>query len=175
MNLTDLSTHNCQRNFIELIKQNFPLSYGEVNVPLGFICAAVVIPVIIINNEFHLMLTKRTASVRDHQNQISFPGGVCEDGENSLLETAIREFDEEIGILLTLDCIIGVLQPRETITGYFIAPYVAFLGQQPKMHCNPAEVKKVINTPICWLADPENYSTKPYHRDGIGAHDVIFY
>lgn len=175
MNSPNFDKSKPNQEFIELIKQRLPLSKNDVNVPLGYVCAAVVIPLIQFNNDFHVILTKRTANVRDHQNQISFPGGVCENGENSLLETARREFDEEIGIQLPLDAIVGELHPRATITGYFIAPYIAYLGKGAKVKCNPAEVDKVIYVPISWLADPENFSSKPYHRDGLEEHDVIFY
>jgi len=177
MNLSSRADSTSQdgQNIISIIKAIYPLTTNKIIVPANFKCAAVVIPLVNVNNVLNMLLTKRTESVRDHQNQVSFPGGVCEESDNSLLETAVREFEEEIGVKLALNTVIGGMLPRKTITGYFIAPFIVTLAAETKMHPNPLEVQKVIKVPISWLDNHNNYSSKPYQRNGLAEDYVIFY
>jgi hypothetical protein len=60
-------------------------------------CAAVLVPLVWQDNEWHLLYTRRTDKVESHKGQVSFPGGACDDGESTPEETALREAEEEIG------------------------------------------------------------------------------
>lgn len=143
--------------------------------PHGYTCAAVAIPLTIIDQEIYILFTKRTAMVRDHQNQISFPGGVCEIGDRSYLDTALREVEEEIAIQIPPEAILGALEPRKTVTGYFITPFIAIIPSLEKMKPNPAEVEKVLQVPLIWLADSKNHAIRPYQRIPGEMHDVVFF
>ena len=61
-------------------------------------CAAVLVPLVWQNDEWHLLFTRRTDKVESHKGQVSFPGGACDEGETTPEQTALREADEEIGI-----------------------------------------------------------------------------
>jgi len=113
--------------------------------------------------------------VSDHQNQISFPGGVSEEEDETTLHTALREFEEEIGISLSKDNILGVIQPRGTSTGYFIYPFVAFLSNIDGIKRNHNEVEKIIQIPLQWLLKPKNHTIKPYKHKGKFENDVVFF
>ena len=160
---------------LENIKQKVHLTEKRSEIPVGYTCAAVMILLVGYEENLSILLTKRTKTVRDHQNQISFPGGVCEKEDKSLLDTALREAWEEIGVQIPVKHIIGSLKPRKTVTGYFIAPYIAYLENYPEIKPNPKEVVKVLNAPLNWLADKQNYCVKPYKRDCYEIHDVVFY
>ena len=61
-------------------------------------CAAVLIPLLRQDDEWHLLFTRRTDKVESHKGQVSFPGGGCDEGETTPEETALREANEEVGI-----------------------------------------------------------------------------
>jgi 8-oxo-dGTP pyrophosphatase MutT (NUDIX family) len=170
----NLKNHTDWQN---LKRQLSPLLHRKNNrhPPKGYTCAAVVIPLVIVDGDICVLFTKRTATVRDHQNQMSFPGGACESTDRTVLETALREMNEEIGVSITLNAILGALAPRKTVTGYFITPFVAMINSLEKMKLNTQEVEKVILVPLNWLADPNNYSVQPYSREGADIEDVIFF
>ena len=95
--------------------------------PPGLRCASVVLPLLMVDGKIHMLFTKRTHLVRDHQNQVSFPGGVCEEEDETPMHTACREFEEELGIPISTSEIAAAMPARETVTGYFIFPYIVIL------------------------------------------------
>lgn len=160
---------------IEEIRKRFHLREENYSIPLGYTCAAVLLPLLCVDNQLSLIFTKRTGTVRDHQNQISFPGGVCEASDKTLMETALREVKEEIGLTIPNHAVIGNLKPRRTITRYYVAPYIAFIESGMKIQSNPAEVLKIIVVPISWLSDQNNFNIRLYERPGFRMHDVVFF
>src|SRR5450631_97007 len=71
--------------------------------------AAVLVPLIPRDDEVHVLLTQRTAHLKDHPSQISFPGGRVEGGDENRIETALREAEEEIGLARERVAILGTL------------------------------------------------------------------
>src|SRR5829696_256901 len=63
-------------------------------------CAAVLIPLVWQDHEWHLLFTRRTDTVESHKGQVSFPGGGCDEGETTPEQTALCEANEEIGLNL---------------------------------------------------------------------------
>ena len=120
----------------------------------GFIReAAVLVPVMEIEDEYHFLLTRRTETVQTHKGQISFPGGMRE-GEEELLHTAIRETFEEVGIPEDNIEVLGRFHDYISITEYRVTPYVAFLHGpftiRPQVH----EVAEVLQVPFETFLDP---------------------
>lgn len=108
------------------------------------------------DEDLHVIFTLRTESIR-HAGQISFPGGRTEGGE-SLIETALRETEEEVGIKRTkieIACNLTPLYLHRTDNQ--ITPYVGFLEKRPHLKPNPAEVKEAFTTPIRKLVSEENF------------------
>jgi 8-oxo-dGTP pyrophosphatase MutT (NUDIX family) len=94
-------------------------------------------------------LTKRSSNLRSHANEISFPGGKYANEDNSLIETAIRETKEEIGIDIMRRDIIGGLARVKTLTSNFtIMPFVTLQDRisEPKIYVD--EIEKVIDVPL---------------------------
>ncbi len=81
-------------------------------------CAAVLIPLLRQDGEWHLLYTRRTDQVESHKGQVSFPGGACDDGETTPEQTALREAQEEIGLDPGGVRLLGRLNSMLTITSY---------------------------------------------------------
>ena len=104
--------------------------------------------------EAWIILTRRSAALRVHSGEVSFPGGGQDEGED-LRDTARREACEEVGLDADLVDIIGELDHLSTITSNsFIVPFVAILSAVPQLHPSPAEVEAVLRVPLSELLDP---------------------
>ena len=98
-----------------------------------------------------LTLTRRTDRVEHHRGQISFPGGKREDGE-TLVETALRESLEEVGIDPASVEILGGLPPLAIpVSGFLVHPFVGYAKERPSYRLDPTEVAGVIEVPLALL------------------------
>jgi 8-oxo-dGTP pyrophosphatase MutT (NUDIX family) len=98
-----------------------------------------------------LLLTKRTQTVDTHKGQISFPGGVFEEEDGSLLKTALRESEEEVGVLEKDVEFLGSLSPVSTPMGFQIFPHVAKFNMPYSFTINEREVERILFLPIADL------------------------
>ncbi len=125
--------------------------------------------------ELHLVLTRRTEYPGTHSGQISFPGGRRE-GQESLLGTALRETEEEIGVSPDQVEIIGQLSPLYTPPSNFcIYPFVAFSPNRPRFQPEPREVAEVIETPLSLLLNPASRQEESWHFHQQGQRRVPFF
>jgi 8-oxo-dGTP pyrophosphatase MutT (NUDIX family) len=110
----------------------------------GHTDAAVLIPMHGWPQHPGLVLTERRRDLRRHAGEVSFPGGRQDPGEE-LLETALREAEEEIGLSRDNVEIAGSLPPVSTfVTNYKIHPFVGMIGEGLRFEPNPAEVESVL-------------------------------
>jgi len=135
--------------------------------------AAVLIPITVWENKIVILFTKRTNSVNNHQNQISFPGGRIEKKDADPLDAALRETEEEIGIKKKDIEILGVLKTGKTTTGFYIYPFVGFIHNLQEIQINKSEVERIIYIPLNWLREPENSHTEIYKGENNRGHPVI--
>lgn len=135
-------------------------------------CAAVLVPLLRQDGEWHLLYTRRTEHVESHKGQVSFPGGACDEGETTPEQTALREAQEEIGLSPHEVCVLGRLNTMLTITSYRITPVVGVIPW-PTVFCPAqAEVARIFTMPLKWLAERSNrWEFNLIGRD----HSVIFY
>lgn len=112
------------------------------------ICAGVMIPLFEKDGEVFIVLTKRTDTVKMHKGEVSFPGGMCEDEDGSVLDTALRECYEEIGLTKRDVEIIGRLDDMITLTGFVITPYVGIAPYPYTFRTSPQEVAYLIYLPL---------------------------
>ena len=107
--------------------------------------AAVLVPLYEREGEIHAVFTRRRDDLRRHPGEISFPGGRHEPGDADLVETALRETDEEIGLARAAVKIAGALRPTPTIaTGYAIYPFVGVIEPDVRWTVSPDEVASVL-------------------------------
>lgn len=123
----------------------------------------------------HILLTVRSRSVLLHSGQISFPGGASESGDKDLVETALRECCEEIGVRVERQEVIGQLDPVYTLTSrYTVTPFVAFLEEQPATRPNPSEIDSVLEIPVAELLKPEGLREEIVELDGIPTRQYFY-
>jgi 8-oxo-dGTP pyrophosphatase MutT (NUDIX family) len=118
--------------------------------------AAVLIP-IIDRPDPTILLTQRTAELPDHAGQIAFPGGKIDGPDESPLDAALREAEEEIGLDRHFIDPIGYLDLYMTTLGYRIVPTVARIDPGFGLAINPSEVADVFEVPLAFLMEPDNH------------------
>lgn len=129
--------------------------------------AAILLP-IIEREEPSILLTKRSENMPTHAGQISFPGGRVNSGDASLIETALRELQEETGIGREFVDVGGFLDPYETVnSGFMILPVVGFVREGFTLSINPREVAQVFEVPLAYLCDPGKRSRMSVERQGV--------
>ena len=119
--------------------------------------AAVLVPVIDRDNELTVLFTRRTDHLYDHAGQISFPGGRAEPHEESAVQTALRETEEEIGLAADRVEILGSLSEYVTVTGYRVTPVVGLVRPPLELKPDDFEVAEIFEVPLGFLLDPSNH------------------
>jgi 8-oxo-dGTP pyrophosphatase MutT (NUDIX family) len=143
--------------------------------------AAVLMP-IVERSEPSVLFTRRTEHLPSHAGQICFPGGRYHADDKTLIRTALREMEEEIGLPPEAVEVAGFLDSYETLnTGFAILPVVGFLGVDFMLSINPQEVAEVFEAPLAYILDPMNHARRSVEREGVmrefyaidyGAHTI---
>jgi 8-oxo-dGTP pyrophosphatase MutT (NUDIX family) len=110
--------------------------------------AAVLVPLFERDGEAHVWLARRPETMRSHAGQVAFPGGKNEASDESLLDTALRETHEELGIERERVDILGALDDVFTVTGFTISPWVGWLASDVPVTPNPSEVARAFAAPL---------------------------
>jgi 8-oxo-dGTP pyrophosphatase MutT (NUDIX family) len=114
--------------------------------------AGVLLPLVAGPEPLSLVFTERHADLSRHAGEISFPGGMTEDADESLAHTALREAHEEIGVDPASVEVLGVLPPLPTfVTGILIVPFVGLLHERPEFVPSPDEIESIIEAPLARL------------------------
>jgi len=128
--------------------------------------AAVLFPIVQRMAEPTVLLTQRTAHLKDHPGQISFPGGRREAADPSPAHTALREAAEEIGLAAAHVDILGYLPEYLTATGFRVTPVVAVVTPPFDLHLDTFEVAEAFEVPLAFLLDPANHQRHSLHYRG---------
>ena len=138
-----------RRGDFDLNPQNRPKE------PRALTPAAVLIP-LVFRDVPHVLLTQRTDNLTRHAGQVAFPGGRADPADISLVQTALRETQEETGIEPAFVTVAGFLDAYETGTGYAILPVVGLLSDGFAISAQEREVAKIFEVPLGFLLDPAN-------------------
>ena len=123
--------------------------------------AAVLVPIFRKDEQYYLLFIKRTDRVRVHKGQISFPGGAYEERDGSLLNAALRESAEEIGLVAEDIQVLGELDDAESVTtNYVITPFLALIPHPYHFRLDRYEVQELLEVPISALLDKDNQHTE---------------
>ena len=132
------------------------------------IAAAVLVPIFERNDELHLLYTTRSTAHPQHAGQVSFPGGRhAADRDSSLLATALRATEEEIGVRADHVDVMGALDPIHTFSSNFlITPFVGRIPHPYELRLDPREVADVFSIPLAVLDDPATIVVETWTLDG---------
>lgn len=136
--------------------------------------AAVLVPLVEHPDGFTILLTQRTEHLHDHAGQISFPGGRVEPQDSGIIDTALRETKEEIGLNPDHIDVVGYLDTYETVTGYLITPVVSFVTPGFRLRIDSFEVADAFEIPLDFILDPGNHQIHSRMRNGAERRYYVF-
>lgn len=127
--------------------------------------AAVLVPLLRIDEAWHILFIRRTNYEGDrHSGQVAFAGGKRDEEDDSLLATALREAEEEVGIAPADIEMLGHINHHHTISEFQVRPYVAVMPWPYSLKLDDVEVARVFTMPLSWLAEESNYRTEQRHH-----------
>ncbi|SFN47327.1 NUDIX domain-containing protein [Izhakiella capsodis] len=127
--------------------------------------AAVLVPVVN-RAQPGLLLTRRARSLRNHAGQVAFPGGMRDETDRCLLETALREAQEEIALPRDLVRVIGQLPTVTSSTGFQVIPYLGIVPADLPLSANKSEVESIFEMPLQLALDTARYTALEINHDG---------
>lgn len=144
--------------------------------------AAVLVPILQSSTGARVVYTLRTGGLRDHAGQVSFPGGSVDPKDDSLLQTALREAEEEVDLRRDLVEVIGELEDMYVPPSRFLVkPFVALLPPEAELVLAPDEVEAIFSVGLDELMSPDSLQKAVWERDGrpievplfaVGGHEI---
>lgn len=114
-----------------------------------------------------VVLTKRASHLKHHPGQIALPGGKLDVSDADAAAAALREAQEEIGLVPSAVKILGALPAHETVTGYSVSPILAHITHEFQAIPEAGEVAEVFRVPMAHLLDPANYRIEARRWRGV--------
>lgn len=117
-----------------------------------------------------IILTRRTDDMPTHAGQIAFPGGRMQPNDPTVVDAALREAREEVGLDPALVDVIGLSDAWHSVTSFHITPVVGIVREPPALRADPREVADVFEVPFDFLMDPANHIRETRHWNGQDRH-----
>lgn len=130
------------------------------------------------DNDPEIIFTLRAGHLSSHPGEVAFPGGMWEPGDGSLLDTALRESHEEIGLRPSFVKLLGSCEPRTTYAGVRVTPFVGVIPAGVELSPQPAELEAIFNVPLAafrsgiqtrtdfFTHGGKSYHVPAYHHQG---------
>jgi 8-oxo-dGTP pyrophosphatase MutT (NUDIX family) len=126
--------------------------------------ASILIPILASTDEPRLVFTRRSDQLSRHAGEISFPGGLIDEGEDPA-SAALREAEEELGLAPQDVELLGAFEPVHTrVSGVLIVPFVGLLWRDPRFTPNSAEIAEVLEYPLSDLQ--ARAATRDFQHEG---------
>lgn len=132
--------------------------------------AAVLIPIVDRDAGPAVILTERTAHLSKHAGEVAFPGGRRDPEDSSIVDTALREAEEEIGLERARVEVVAHLPDYLTGTGYIVTPVVGFVRPGFELRADPGEVAHVFEVPLAFLMNPHHHERRRVVHGEIDRH-----
>jgi len=155
-----------EKDFIDQVRNILSSRKRRVIEHPPFSHAAVLVPLFQKDGDCHLLFTKRSEEVKYHKGEISFPGGVVDEEDKELINTALREADEEIGLKESDVQVVGILDDIVTVTEFIVTPIVGLFSYPYPFKVSEAEIAELIEVPVASLLDEDCYSETEIFRGG---------
>jgi 8-oxo-dGTP pyrophosphatase MutT (NUDIX family) len=115
-----------------------------------------------------LVFGKKTEDVPHHKGQFSFPGGVVRSSDASVVEAALREAEEEIGLDPGAVEVLGLFHDiPTTVTNFLITPVLGLARGEPTFTPDGREIERVIEIPLAHLLEPATFREEEWEREGV--------
>jgi 8-oxo-dGTP pyrophosphatase MutT (NUDIX family) len=163
---------SCKKDFIDQIRTTLSSRQRKVIEHPSFARAAVLVPLFEKEGECHILFTKRTDQVKYHKGEISFPGGVFDEGDLELERTALREADEEVGLKENDIHLMGILDDIVTITEFIVTPFVGLIPYPYPFKTSPIEIAEMIEVPLSSLLEKDCFSEREITR--MGRKEMVY-
>jgi 8-oxo-dGTP pyrophosphatase MutT (NUDIX family) len=116
--------------------------------------AAVLVPIVERDDDLYVVYIRRSDHVESHRGQVAFPGGRVDPQDASLLDAALREAREEVGIEPATVDVLGAFETLSTLTsGIVVAPFAGVIPPSAQLRPQPSEVAEIFSVPFAALAD----------------------
>jgi len=129
--------------------------------------AAVLVPIVTHDHGPTVLLTQRPDHMREHAGQVAFPGGRRDEGDRTVVDTALREAWEEIGLPSGHIDVVGTMPSYLTGTGYEVTPVVAMVTPGFDLQLHSGEVAEAFEVPLHFLMNPRHHERRRLVRPGI--------
>jgi 8-oxo-dGTP pyrophosphatase MutT (NUDIX family) len=137
--------------------------------------AAVLVPIFERGDELHIVYIRRSDHVASHRGQVAFPGGRVDPADATLLDAALREAHEEVGIHPSIVEVIGAFPTMQTTTsGIVVAPFVGVIPFDAPLRPQLSEVAQIFDVPLTALRDPKFRGDYEWKSDGPASRSSKF-
>jgi len=131
------------------------------------IAASVLMPLVERDDGLHVLLTRRTDHLTDHAGQVSFPGGRAEPDDIDVVDTALREAQEEVGLPRERVQVLGPLNTYSTVSSYVVTPIVGLVQPPFELALDAFEVAEAFEVPLQYLMTPAHHHRHAAEFDGV--------
>jgi 8-oxo-dGTP pyrophosphatase MutT (NUDIX family) len=140
--------------------------------------AAVLMPLFELDGDLHVVFIRRSDHVESHRGQVAFPGGRVDPTDETLLHTALREAQEEVGIdPASVDVLGGIEGTVARTSEIYVTPFIGVIPAADGLRADPREVAAIFFVPMSALEDSTYRGTYRFRRDSgeVTEHPAIFY
>ena len=113
-----------------------------------------------------IIYTLRSNKVSSHQGEVSFPGGMQEESDTSLIMTALRESEEEIGLPQNCVEILGSLDTMVSRFNVSVTPFVGVIPREVELNTTSQEIEACFRVPLSFLLKDKRYRNDEVNRNG---------